>query len=213
MKKIIIVGAGDLGKQICHYIQDISEMVVIGFLDDVAETDKVITGQIKNLGKIQDIEKLYHDKIFDEVVIGIGYKHLDFRRNLFDSFKNKKLPLARIVHPTVYVDKTARIEEGVVLFPNCHIDKGSTVSENSLLNIGCSVAHDSVIGPNSFLGPRVNLAGFIKTEGMNFFGIGTIIIDNIKIASGVKTGGGSVVVTDLNSSGLYVGVPAKRTKD
>lgn len=213
MKKIVIVGAGDLGKQICHYIQDIKDMKVIGFLDDFSNKGQKVIGDITVIGKVADIEEFHKADFFDEVVIGIGYKHLEFRKTLFNSLKEKGLTFAKVIHPTSYVDREAIIEEGAVLFPNCHIDKGSKVSSNSLLNIGCSVAHDSTIGPNSFLGPRVNFAGFIKARGMNFFGIGTIVIDNIVIAEGAKTGGGTVVVNNLESSGLYVGVPAKRIKD
>lgn len=213
MKKIVIVGAGDLGKQICHYIQDIKNLKVIGFLDDFANKGHQVMDGIQVIGKVTEIEELHKAHAFDEVVIGIGYKHLELRKILFNSLKEKGLTFSKIIHPTSYIDRDAIIEEGAVLFPNCHIDKGSRISSNSLLNIGCSVAHDSTVGPNSFLGPRVNFAGFIKAQGMNFFGIGTIVIDNVVIAEGVKTGGGTVVVKNLDSSGLYVGVPAKRIKD
>jgi serine acetyltransferase len=38
------------------------------------------------------------------------------------------------------------------------------------------------------------------------------VIDNIAIAGGVKTGGGTVVIKNLTNKGLYVGNPARYIK-
>ena len=82
------------------------------------------------------------------------------------------------------------------------------VKDNAVLNVGCIIAHDSIIGKHSFLSPSVKLAGFVKVGQKVSLGIGTIVIDNIKITNNVKTGGGAVVIKNIEESGLYVGIPA-----
>ena len=78
------------------------------------------------------------------------------------------------------------------------------------MNVGCTIAHDTRIGDHCFLGPRVSCAGFIQIGEACFLGISTTIIDGIRVAQNVQTGGGAVVVHDIHEPGLYVGVPAKR---
>jgi acetyltransferase-like isoleucine patch superfamily enzyme len=44
-------------------------------------------------------------------------------------------------------------------------------------------------------------------------GIGTVVIDNLRIASGCRTGAGAVVTCDLEKRGLYLGIPARFAKE
>ena len=37
MTKVLVIGSGDLGKQIAHYISDSSEYNIIGYIDDWKE--------------------------------------------------------------------------------------------------------------------------------------------------------------------------------
>jgi len=68
------------------------------------------------------------------------------------------------------------------------------------------------VGDGCFLSPAVKLAGFITVEPAVVLGIGTVVIDNVRISTGVRTGAGAVVISDLDAPGLYVGVPAHRKK-
>ncbi len=41
-------------------------------------------------------------------------------------------------------------------------------------------------------------------------GIGSVVSNNINITSGCKVGAGAVVVKDIDETGTYVGVPARK---
>jgi acetyltransferase-like isoleucine patch superfamily enzyme len=59
------------------------------------------------------------------------------------------------------------------------------------------------------ISPGVNIASHSIIEENTFIGIGTTIINNIKIGKNVIVGAGSVVTRNLESNGIYYGVPAK----
>ncbi len=203
-KTLAIIGCGDLGQQIAHYAISDGHYDKVVFFDDFTE-EKTING-FQILGNCDSIENEYKHSSFDELLIGIGYKHLDKRKSIFERFEGT-IPFGRIIHSSCWVDPTAVIHAGCVIYPSCCIDAHAVVGINSVLNISCSIAHDTVIGAHCFLSPRVALAGFVQIESQCILGINCTIIDTITVLSKTQIGGGTVVIADLKKSGLYVGNP------
>lgn len=204
MKTLAIIGSGDLGQQIAYYAIADKHYSNIVFFDDF-ETKEEIKGY-KILGNTEDIESCYQQKLFDELIIGIGYKHLQKRKELYDRF-DKNIPFGKIIHSTVWQDPSAIIKQGCVIYPSCSIDANVNILDNTILNIGCTIAHDTKIGKHCFLSPRVALAGFITIEEQCIIGINATIIDNIAVIRNTQIGGGTVVINSIEKPGLYVGNP------
>ena len=205
MKKLAIIGAGELGKQIAHFAK-LCNYEVVGYFDDVASKKQI--NNIPVLGTTETIFESYSLKKFDFLFVAIGYKHMEQRELVFQKFKNK-IPFANIIHPSSIIDTTARLGEGIIIYPKCIIDINVEINDNALLNNGCIISHDSVVGSGSFLAPAVIFSGFVKTESLVNLGTGTTVSDNIKISRLVKTGAGTVVVKNLLKKGVYIGCPAK----
>ncbi len=205
MQRLAIIGSSDLGQQIAYYALNDGHYEPVGFFDDFQPVGTLRHG-LPVLGGMDDVDGLFSEGCFDCLMVGIGYKHLAFRKQVFERFKGK-IPFGTIIHRSSYVDSGSTVGQGSIVYPGCTIDFNSHIGENCLLNAGCVVAHDSRIGPNSFLSPGVCVAGFVEVEGEAILGIGTVVIDNIKIAHGVRTAGGTVVTSDLTEPGLYAGVP------
>lgn len=206
MKILAIIGSGHLGQQIAHYAITDNHYEKVVFFDDFS--DETHSNGFEILGNSDAVEIEFEKQSFDEILIGIGYKHLAVRKQLFERFVGK-IPFGTIIHSTSWVDKTATIKEGCVIYPCCCIDAQAVVDYNTILNISCSVAHDTHIGKHCFLSPRVALAGFIVVEEMCILGINATVIDNIKLVSKTQLGGGAVVINDIEQSGLYVGNPIR----
>ncbi|KPH11463.1 acetyltransferase [Chryseobacterium sp. ERMR1:04] len=207
MKRIAIIGSGHLGQQILHHIHTDTDNKVVGFFDDFQEKGN----KVKNLpilGNQKDILDIFQKDVFDEIVIAIGYRHLEFKRQVFEDFKNK-IPFYQFIHSTSIVDPSAKIGQGTIIYPNCMIDQDVKIGDNVLLNISCSVAHDSSIGDHCFLSPSVSLAGFVNVSKLCVLGINSTVIDNINISERIQLGGGTVVIKNLDTSGLYVGNPSR----
>ena len=210
MKRLAIIGSGDLGQLIAHHAQSDKQFRVVGFFDDF-QTKGELVGLAPVLGGIAEVRAQYEAGGFDELMIGIGYKHPQFRSRCFEEFSGV-VPLARLVHSSCILDPSVVVGPGAFLLPGCVLDKGVVIEENVLLNTACVIAHDTRVKQHTFLGPGVAVAGFVTIGASCFLGVGTVIVDNVSICPGVQTGGGAVVVKDLVQAGLYVGVPACKIK-
>jgi sugar O-acyltransferase (sialic acid O-acetyltransferase NeuD family) len=210
MKRVAIIGAGLLGQQIAHHIKGDQGYEPVGFFDDhVMEMPVLDYGPV--LGRVEDVERLYAGGLFDQVVIGIGYKHFGYRWQCYEHLHNL-VPFLTFVHSSCWVDKSAHIGAGSFLMPGTIIDDHVAIGENVFIQLNCSVSHHSTIKENCFFGPRVTVAGCVTVERDCFLGAGSVLIDSVSIASGVQTGGGAVVIDTIGEAGLYAGVPARKIR-
>jgi len=210
MKKLAIIGSGDLGQQIAWHATSDRKYQVVGFYDDYAVKGLVCKG-FPVLGKIEDVESDFEKGEFDELLLAIGYKHFNERMRIFNELK-KSVPFGRLIHSAAFVDSSARLGQGVIVYPGCVLDMNSHLQDNVLLNAGVVIAHDSVIGAHSFISPGVKVAGFVSVGNCVSLGIGTAVVDNLSIADYTRTGAGAVVIESITEPGLYVGVPARYKK-
>ena len=206
MKTLAIIGSGDLGQQIAHYALSDKQYDKVVYFDDFTTQNEVNGYPV--LGKTSEIVGAFENKLFDELLIGIGYKHLQVRKTLFETFSNL-IPFGKIIHSSSWVDATAVVEKGCVIYPGCIIDAKAVIKANTILNIGCSIAHDTTINSHCFLSPRVAIAGFVYIEESCILGINSTIIDNVNIVANTQLGGATVIINSIEKSGLYVGNPAK----
>jgi sugar O-acyltransferase (sialic acid O-acetyltransferase NeuD family) len=206
MKTLAIIGSGDLGQQIAYYALSDNHYSKVVFFDDFTEK-KEVKGNVV-LGATSTLENAYSEKLFDEIIIGIGYKHLAKKRQIFESLEGK-IPFGKVIHSSCWVDKSATIGSGSVLYPGCLVEANSKIEANTILNVSCTIAHDTIIGSHCFLSPRVAVAGFVHVREECIFGINSTIIDSISIMEKTQLGGATVVIKSLEKSGLYVGNPAK----
>jgi sugar O-acyltransferase (sialic acid O-acetyltransferase NeuD family) len=209
VNRIAIIGAGDLGIQLAH-LGRTAGFEISGYFDDTREHGERIGGAIV-LGGLADIAGAFARSLFDALVVGIGYRHLALRRELYLTHAGR-IPFATLIHPSATIDPGCIIEEGAVIYPGCILDMDARIGANVLLNAGCVIAHHSEIGTGCFLSPAVSIAGFVVVEQGCVLGIGTIVIDNIRISAGCRTGAGAVVTQDLQQRGLYLGIPARFAK-
>jgi sugar O-acyltransferase (sialic acid O-acetyltransferase NeuD family) len=205
-KTLAILGSGHLGEQIAHYAISDKHYDCVVFFDDFTE-DKLRNG-FPILGKTDAVLTEFSKGTFDELLIGLGYQHLNKKKELYELF-NTRVPFGKIVHSSSWVDNSVSIGAGCVIYPCCSIDANVVIQENTVLNIGCTIAHDTNIGKHCFLSPRVALAGFIVIEEQCVLGINCTIIDNINIVSKTQIGGGTVIINRIDNSGLYVGNPSR----
>ena len=197
--KIIIIGAGDLGRQILHHLKSEENAIVIGWLDDTFKKGEVIDG-VEVLGAIHDF------KIFDtktKFIVAIGYSALIFKNKLVNQLKNEGRQLYTFIHPSAIIDSTAIIEEGVIIYPGCIIDMNAIIKSGVLLNNGVIVSHDSMVNESSFIAPGVTIAGNVVIGKNCFIGLGSTIKDGVKITNEVITGSGANIFKDIKYSGTY----------
>ena len=112
MKRLAIIGSGELGQQIRHYAEIENKFQVVGFFDDYADPDSFVEG-LPILGNIKEVLQSYNNGLFDVAFVAIGYKHLSFKKQLFTSL-HSNIPFATIISNPTYIDPTAQIGDGVI---------------------------------------------------------------------------------------------------
>lgn len=210
MKKVAIIGAGDLGRLIAHHISQCGNYTAVGFFDDFAVAGTFIM-DLPVLGPLSQIMDQFAAGQFDELMIGIGYNHMTFRKSVFETYAGS-IPFATLIHKSSYVDPSVKIGQGCFILPGCTIDAHAELGENVLLNAAAVVAHDSTIGSHSFLAPSVAVAGKTQIGECCILGINCTVIDNLRIHPNIRIGAGAVVLSNLETSGMYAGVPAQLKK-
>ena len=212
MKRIAMVGSGELSDRLAYYFEDTGFGRVAGMFDDFESAGTARNGR-PILGKTDEIPAAYGKGAFDAVAIAVGYKHRRFRKQIYETLKRRGIPVATFVHPSSHVEKSALLEEGSIVLVNCTIDMHARVGENVLVSSRSFVSHHVKIGAHTFCGPAVNLAGNTEVGECCFLGISTTCIDGVRVGRNVQTAAGSVVTKDVPDDSLIAGVPAvvKRT--
>src|SRR6478609_9221804 len=120
MKRLAIIGSGDLGQLIAYHAKD-SGYLVAGFFDDFKGKGSLM-GEFTILGTSEDIENSFSVNEFDVLMIGIGYKHFLQRKFYFEKFRNR-IPFATIIHSSCFVSSSCIIKEGTIILPGCTLDR------------------------------------------------------------------------------------------
>lgn len=200
MKKVVIIGGSGHGKVIADIIVKNGDRVV-GFLDDNVNLPKYIIG-FPYLGVI-DRAKEFTDC---EFVVGIGYN--DVRRRIAEKYAD--LPWYTAIHPTASIGLDVTIGKGTVVMAHAAINSSARIGEHCIINTGADVEHDNVIGSFTHISPHVALGGTVTVGENCHVGIGSTVKNNISICSNVTLGAGAVVVKNIETSCVCVGVPAKQ---
>lgn len=110
------------------------------------------------------------------------------------------------------------IEDNVRICSNCVIVRGSAneltiIRKGSNLAPGCCIGHGTEIGEHVHFANNISTGGSTKIAGYNFVGSGVVFRAGVRVTSNdVIIGAGSVVSTNIDNSGVYVGVPARWIK-
>lgn len=205
MKEIlIIIGAGGHGK-VCA---DIAELMGcykrIYFLDD-----NVIGSCLKHeiIGQIKDFKKFINVADYF-IAIGDG----KIREKIFDKIEKSNLEIVSLIHPSAVIASSAKIGKGTIVAAGAVINPDSNIGKGCIINTSSSVDHDVIIKDFSHIAPGAHLAGTVFVDKYTWVGAGAVIKNNIKITVDCMIGAGTIVVSDINESGTYIGVPAKKIK-
>ncbi len=212
MKKIVIIGSGGFAKEVAFLIEDINkqkkEWDFLGYIDKNEEIG-TSRGKYKVFQHDEWLENI-REEIY--VVISIGDPSLI--KKISEALqKNKNIKFPNLIHPNVIGDwDRINMGEGNIICTGTIFTTEITIGSFNIINLDCTVGHDTIIGDYNVFNPSVNISGDIIFGSESLVGTGAQIIDDKKIVSNVIIGAGSVVVKNIEESGVYVGIPAKKIK-
>jgi sugar O-acyltransferase (sialic acid O-acetyltransferase NeuD family) len=206
MKKIGLIGYGELAKQIEKMILERSrQKTIMYYFDDI-----MFKAGEKNSMPFNDY---LLDKYAElEFYVCLGYKHTAKKYSITKSLlkRNRKQP--SFIHKTAYVNKHTQIGRGTIIYPLCNIDKNSIIGDNVILNNSVVISHDNKIGSCCYLSPGVVTSGFVNIGDRSFIGTGTVVSNGITISEGCIIGIGSVVTKNIPPNKSAIGNPIRILK-
>lgn len=199
-KKVIIVGAGGHAKVVADIILRNGDEI-LGFLDGINPNGSFIG--YNKLGVESDYKK-YTDAYF---IVAIGDPYV--REKIVQQMNGVKWYTA--IHPSAQVSTVeVSIGEGTVVMANAIISSGAKIGKHCILNSACIVEHDNILEDYVHISVGAKMAGSVVVGMRTLVGIGATVSNKIKIVNDCIIGAGAVVVKNIEESGVYVGIPAKK---
>jgi len=212
MDKIIIYGAGGLGKEIALLIDSINKVErrwdIVGFVDDGGISAKTIYADYDYLGKGEYLDSI-DTKI--NVICAIGCS--ETRELLYKKIiQNNNVSIPTLIDPSVNLGEGVEIGEGSIVCKYSSITVDTKIGKGVLLNIGSLVGHDSLIGEYSTFAPRSMVAGDTQIGKHCNLGAGCFVLEGTKVIDGTTIAPLSGVYKDINKPGVYSGNPARQIR-
>jgi UDP-3-O-[3-hydroxymyristoyl] glucosamine N-acyltransferase len=202
MKKIVVMGAGQLGESVARLASEIGYKV-IGFMDDYKDN---IEGYCI-IGKFAELDKLKSENI-THVIPAFNIPQQE-RVNLVNRLLEEGFKVPSLIHKTVYQGINNEIGSGSILFPY------TVLGSNIIIGKGCLIKSFSTIGSYVKLSDGINIYSSATIGARSIIDKNTLFYmhsgcaDGIKIAENCKIYGNSLVIKDIQESNTnWAGTPA-----
>ena len=202
-KKLLIIGAGGHGKVIADIAMKLEKYEKVAFLDDDTSITSVIGCEREGT-----IENLKVESNATEIFVAIGNSKI--RQTISRQVKEMGFFMPVLIHPNAVVAKDVVLGAGTVVMAGAVINSGVRVGEGVIVNTSSSIDHDCKVGNFSHIAVGAHIAGTVSIGQHDWIGAGAIVSNNLSIVDHVMIGAGAVVVKNIEETGTYVGVPAKK---
>lgn len=181
MKDIVIIGAGGIGREVAWIIEEINAVNptwnILGFVDDNSEMlGKELNGY-RVLGGLDILDKLESKP---EVIVAIA--NCRVKKDIVSRL-NGKFDFATVIYPSVRISKFIEVGQGSIIYPGVILTVNTKIGNHVIISGNCGIGHDTVIGDYSSVLWGSNFSGFDTVGEECFIGVGTKIIQGIKIGS------------------------------
>ncbi|GAB7081004.1 acetyltransferase [Megalodesulfovibrio paquesii] len=198
-----ILGAGGHGRVVLESAQASGQFAACVFLDGNATLHGT---RIMGVPVLGGDEALPAPGPAVAVLPAIGDNHRRLALTLDLAAQGYLVPT--VVHPRAWVSPHAALGAGTVVFAMAAIQPGATLGRACIVNTSASIDHDCVLGDGVHCSPGVHLAGGVHVGDCTHLGIGSCVIQEMRVGGHCVVGAGAAVVKDIADDSLALGVPA-----
>ena len=202
LKPLIIMGAGDLGKDVAWLVERINahnpEWNLLGFTD------------VCGIDYFEGYPVLGNDNIindYSDVNVVCAVADTALKEKIVSSL-SEKVHVATLVDPNAMIHRTAKIGEGSLIFANTIIGVNAEVGKQCVVLYNAAVNHDVKVGDYTTIYPNATISGKCEVGKYCEIGTGASIIQHVSICDNAKIGVGAAVFTNIKNPGTTVGNPA-----
>lgn len=192
MKDIVIVGTGEMAKDIRFFIERYNLFKVIGY----AANNKYIKSNEYEGLPIYPLERLEEYVNPNEVYTFVAVSPFQYlnrlRKEMFEMVKLEGFYCPNLISPSAVV-LTEKIGEGNWINDFAYLDFDSEIGSNNTIMNHVYISHYSKIGDNNFLVAKTSIGGNTTVGSQNFIGLASIIFSDITVGDRCIIGGGTII--------------------
>lgn len=196
MKNIVIIGAGDLGKEVVWLIEDINKYrptyLILGFLDDDENKKNKEFYGYKVLGNTKELENIEKKMPFSAV---LAIQEGRIRKKIVEEHKDFQ-HWESIIHPTAVIASTVSVGKGNIIFPQVTMSVDSKVGSYGLFYIHATVCNDCRIGDFVSVMSGVQVSERVVVGTQSYLAAGCCIYPSRILGECVKVAVGATVSKD-----------------
>jgi acetyltransferase EpsM len=205
-RQILVWGAGGHAKVVADLLRS-NGFHVAGFIDD---HNPARSGEMFCGAKVSARTDSFVRAGVRDIIIAIGDNRV--REQKAKLAQTQGFKLASVVHPYSAMASDVKLGVGTVVMAGAVINSGSMIGENSIINTSASIDHDCVLADNVHISPGARIAGGVQIGRGTWIGIAATIIEKIRLGENIIVGAGAVVIRNVASGAVVVGVPARKIK-
>lgn len=213
MKDLVIIGAGDFGREMANVVERINairenpEWDLIGYIDDNPDIQGNIIDGYKVIGTT-DYLNTVDQEIFAICSLGVAR----VRKKVIEKIRNSNIKYATLIDPDARIYKGASVGKGSIICGGSILAIDTKVGDHVVVNLNCTLGHDDIVENYCVINPGVNVSGKVIVRECSDLGTGMKAIQGLSIGPNTTVGAGSVVLRDIEKNCVAVGVPAKPIK-
>ena len=206
--QIVLIGGGGHCISCIDVIKAENKFEIAAILDSPDKVGNVVNG-IKISGTDHDIPNLV--KKYKNFLITVGQiKTPSVRIRIFEKIESLGGNLPVIISPRAYVSQSSKIEKGTIIMHNSVINANSVIGKCCIINTGALVEHEAIIGDFCHISTQAVVNGQVKIGQRSFIGSNSVIANNVLLEEEVIIAAGASVFRSIDSSGTYIGNPARK---
>lgn len=204
MEKLLIVGAGGLGKEVVDLILALDRFEIVGFLDDDPNKKNTLINQIPVLGDLSQLDKYHAVKPLVIAIANPGVK-----KRIAEIAEKAGFHFPNLIHPSVVFGSSVSLGQGNIIFAGSIVSTEVCVQNFITINPQCGIGHESYLHSFSTLYWGVHLGGNVIIGESCELGTHSCVLQGLKLTDNTILGAGAVAVKCIEDSGTYVGIPAR----
>ncbi|MGH9144120.1 MAG: acetyltransferase [Vicinamibacterales bacterium] len=203
MARVVIFGAGDIGRLARVYFTRDSEHEVVAFAVDA---------EFRQVDELLGLPVLDFDEACRRfppnthaMFVALSYGHMNRDRAVkYHAVKKRGYSLVS------YLSSRCSFLSDEPVGDNCFILEDNTIQpfvkigSNVTMWSGNHIGHDSVVGDHCFITSHVVVSGHVTVGAYSFIGVNATLRNSITLAPATLVGAGAIVMKDTIEKGVYL---------
>lgn len=207
--KIVIVGAGGLGREVLATIRACNavrkQWEALGFLDLDVTLQGTKIGGVPVLGG-DDWCRTNNGELL-RFICAIGSPKTRYR--VVEKLSAMNCKFTSVIHPDIRIPESVQIGVGTVIMAGTQFTTDAQIGSHVVVYLNCSITHGVRVGDFCLIPSGCNLSGESVLEVGVTLGTGVSVLPRIRIGPWTIIGAGSVVTNDIPANTTAVGTPCR----